>query len=109
MPGLNQFEVYEDLPPNGGDVGTYSAMDAYGSVFAHRRLLGTVPVMGDGSARMVVPGGVPVILRGSFVVDGAPGAPRFQREEMQFYPGEYSHQGFQQIFQRALRRLPRIG
>ena len=98
MPALSQLEVYEDLPPNGGDVGTYSAMDAYGSVFAHRRLLGTVGVLGDGSARMVVPGGVPIVLRGAFVVDGAPGAPRFQREEMQFYPGEYSHQGFQQGF-----------
>jgi hypothetical protein len=98
LPALTQLEVYEDVPPNGNDVGTYTANDAYGSVFAHRRLLGAVGVLGDGSARMVVPGGLPIVLRGAFVVGGASGAPYFQREEMQFYPGEYSHQGFQQSF-----------
>ena len=34
------------------------------------------------------------MLRGSFELGGAPAAPRFQREEMQFYPGEYAHQSF---------------
>jgi hypothetical protein len=95
FPALNQLEVYEDLPPN-GDIASFSRMDAYGSVFAHRRLLGNVGVLGDGSARMVVPGGVPLVLRGAFTVDGTASTPLYQREEMQFYPGEYSHQGFQQ-------------
>jgi len=98
LPVLSSFEVYEDVPPTGADAATYTGMDAYGSVFAHRRLLGSVGLLGDNSARLVVPGGVPLILRGSFTVDGAAGAARFQREEMQFYPGEYSHQGFQQTF-----------
>jgi len=98
LPLLSSFEVYEDVPPTGADAATYSMMDAYGSVFAHRRLLGSVGLLGDNSARVVVPGGLPIVLRGSFTVDGAAGAPRFQREEMQFYPGEYAHQGFQENF-----------
>jgi hypothetical protein len=98
LPALSAMDIFEDMPPTGNDVGTYSMNDAYGTVFAHRRQLGTVGLLGDKSARMVVPGGVPLVMRGTFTVDGAAGAPRFQREEMQFYPGEYAHQGFQESF-----------
>jgi hypothetical protein len=96
MPALTSLEVYEDLPPAPGatDLSAYTASDDLGSLYVRRRLLGSVPILGDGSARMVLPGGVPIVLRGSFELGGAPAAPRFQREEMQFYPGEYAHQSF---------------
>ena len=96
---LGFFEVYEDLPPGANDgAGAFTTTDAYGSVYARRRFVGSVPVLGDGSARMVVPGGLPLVLRGNFGLDGAAPASHFQREEMQFYPGEYTHQGFQPSF-----------
>jgi len=100
LPPLSSFEVYEDLPPSPNDTGPspFLATDAYGPVYARRRLLGTVPVLADGSARMIVPGGVPIVLRGTFALDGMGVATHFQREEMQFYPGEYAHQSFPRSF-----------
>jgi hypothetical protein len=47
---------------------------------------------------MVVPGGMPIILRGGFALDGGGVALHFQRESMQFYPGEYANQAFPQGF-----------
>jgi hypothetical protein len=43
---------------------------------------------------VVLPGGVPIVLRGNFELGGAAATPRFQRETMQFYPGEYANQSF---------------
>jgi hypothetical protein len=63
-------------------------------VYARRRLLGHVPVAQDGSAHFVFPGGVPIVLHVSDPALGPLNLSGFQREEMQFSPGEYTHQGF---------------
>jgi hypothetical protein len=98
LPAFGSFEVYEDLPPAGADVSAGTTTDAYGSVYTRRRLLGLVPVLFDGSARFTVPGGVPLVLRAPFALDGKPASLQYQREEMQFYPGEYAHQSFPEKF-----------
>ncbi|MET0593625.1 MAG: hypothetical protein ABW133_13055 [Polyangiaceae bacterium] len=95
MPNLKSLDIFEDLPPMPGeDPSGHSTTDAFGSLYARRRQLGSIPLFDDGSARVVLPGGVPVILRGNFELAGAGTAQRFQRESMQFYPGEYAHQAF---------------
>ena len=96
MPSLTSLDVYEDLPPPPGatDLSAFTGSDAFGSLYVRRRMIGSVPILPDGSAHVILPGGVPIMLRGSFELGGAPAAPRFQREEMQFYPGEYAHQSF---------------
>ncbi|HEV8549612.1 MAG TPA: hypothetical protein VGQ57_11305 [Polyangiaceae bacterium] len=94
------FRVYESLPPT-SDVkdyasgGSYVVSDKYGQVYARRQLLGSVPVQKDNSAGMLLPGGVPVTLdvRAELAGDTAP-TDHFQREEMQFYPGESGKQAF---------------
>jgi hypothetical protein len=95
---FGSFEVYEDLPPNDADLSTRTTTDAYGSVYTRRRLLGLVPVLFDGSARFTVPGGVPLVLRAPFALDGQAASLQYQREAMQFYPGEYAHQAFPEKF-----------
>jgi hypothetical protein len=99
LPPLDNLEVYEDLPPDLGEtslaVGSgYVGMDAYGPVYARRRSLGTLNIYDDGSAAVALPGGLPIVLAGIFALDGGGPAHHFQREEMQFYPGEYAHQSF---------------
>ena len=97
---VSSFRVYESLPPT-SDVkdyasgGSYVVSDKYGQQYARRQLLGSVPVQGDSSAGMILPGGVPVTLdvRATLAGDKAP-TDHFQREEMQFYPGEVSKQAF---------------
>jgi hypothetical protein len=106
--GLGGLDVLESLPPDPNarsfaDLPAGQVVeDAYGSVFVNQRELGHAGMKGDGSARLRVPGGRPLVLRltnGS----GAPlsfasGAPftgeMIQREEMQFYPGETSNVAF---------------
>jgi hypothetical protein len=96
----SSFRVYESLPPT-SDVkdyasgGSYVVSDKYGQVYARRQLLGSVPVEADASAGMLLPGGVPVTLdvRTTLAGDKAP-TDHFQREEMQFYPGEVVKQSF---------------
>jgi hypothetical protein len=97
LPAIAGLDVFEDLPPDPADpmAAAFMATDAYGSFYARRRRLGNMPVERDGSARMLVPGGVPIVLRGSFALGGGEAATHFQRESMQFYPGEYVNQGFQ--------------
>jgi hypothetical protein len=64
-------------------------------VIVRRRHLGDVPLEADGSVKVRIPGGIPVLL-------GLPetklsrerGLPRIQREAMSFAPGEYVHQSF---------------
>jgi len=97
---VTSFRVYESLPPEPGVTdfgsgGTYVTSDKYGQLYARRQLLGSVPVQGDSSAGMILPGGVPVTLavRAKLAGDKAP-ADHFQREEMQFYPGEVGKQSF---------------
>ncbi|HZU83622.1 MAG TPA: hypothetical protein VE987_11925, partial [Polyangiaceae bacterium] len=99
---LKSFDVYEDLPPDVSsfpDCGGNTACDAYGKVYVRRRLLGTVPVLSDGSAHFRVPGGVPLVLHlADDTASQAMKLPRWQREEMTFAPGEYAHQSFPQVF-----------
>jgi hypothetical protein len=96
MPDLKSLEIYEDLPPPPGvdDLSANTTSDAFGSLYARRRSLGSLPILPDGSAFVTLPGGVPIVLRGNFEFAGAGSAARFQRESMQFYPGEYAHQSF---------------
>jgi mono/diheme cytochrome c family protein len=60
-----------------------------------RRPLGKLPIASDGSARMQLPGGVPVLFRLPETAESKAGKwPRTQRESMAFAPGEYAHQSF---------------
>jgi hypothetical protein len=97
---VTSFRVYESLPPEPGVTdygsgGSYVTSDKYGQLYARRQLLGSVPVQADSSAGMILPGGVPVTLavRAKLAGDKAP-VDHFQREEMQFYPGEVGKQSF---------------
>jgi hypothetical protein len=100
MPDLKSLDFYEDLPPASDetDLSAHTGTDDYGTVYVRRRMLGTLRMLSDSSARVVIPGGVPIVLRGVFELQGAAAAPRFQLEEMQFYPGEYAHQSFPSRF-----------
>ncbi len=103
-PDLKSFDVYEDLPP---DVTTMPACptagnlfcDSFGSVYVRRRVVGTVPLLSDGSAHFAIPGGLPMVLH---LPDDSESQqmnlPRWQREEMTFVPGEQVHQSFPSQF-----------
>lgn len=98
-PGLG---VWESLPPEQGVTdyasgGTFVTSDRFGQLYARRQFLGNVTVQGDRSAGMIVPGGLPITLqaRVQLAADAAPKV-HHQREEMQFYPGEDSRQGFRE-------------
>jgi hypothetical protein len=103
-PDLKSFDVYEDLPP---DVTTMPACptsgnlfcDSFGSVYVRRRVVGTVPLLTDGSAHFAVPGGLPMVLH---LADDSESQqnnlPRWQRETMTFVPGETAHQSFPRQF-----------
>jgi hypothetical protein len=99
---LKTFDIYEDLPPDlaaSPDCAGNSASDAFGQVCVRRRLLGTVPVQPDGSAHFRIPGGLPVVLHlGDDSESRRSKLPRWQREEMTFLPGEYTHQSFPGVF-----------
>ena len=99
---LKSFDVYEDLPPDisaSPDCSANTVHDAYGQVCVRRRLLGTVPVLADGSAHFRVPGGLPIVLHLADDVESARmHLPRWQREAMSFSPGEYTHQSFPGVF-----------
>jgi len=83
---------------SGGDV----ISDDFGMMYLRREALGHIDLNVDGSARFSFRGGLPIVLG---VTDSAgallsfdEGDPftgeRIQREQMQFYPGERSHQSF---------------
>src|SRR5262249_35575126 len=95
LPNLGSLDVFEDLPPGPNDMGV---PDAYGTFYAKRRMLGTVSLFNDGSARMLVPGGLPIMYRATFALDGTGPAVHFQRESTQFYPGEFVNQSFPETF-----------
>ena len=101
-PDLKSFDLYEELPPTGAtfaDCGANALQDSYGQVCVRRRVLGTVPVLADGSAHFRVPGGMPILIH---LADDAESTrmhlPRWQRETMTFVPGEYAHQSFPGVF-----------
>ncbi len=102
--GLDSFDVYEELPPT-SDVtdfsagGSFVAKDTFGQVYVRRRKLGTVNLQSDKSTYFSIPGGVPIVLHfPDTTISKAGNLPRYQKEEMSFYPGERSHQSFQQNF-----------
>jgi hypothetical protein len=93
-------EFWEQLPPEAGVVdyasgGSFVTTDAYGSLYARRRSLGSLLPASDGSARVRLPGGVPFNLAMQVQLDGE-NEPTLhhQREAMQFYPGEVARQSF---------------
>ncbi len=76
-----QVAVYAEAPaPASTTSGT-----GPGGIFEQRTLVGTVPLRDDGSLRMNVPGGVPVVLE---LQDGNGGAIANLGEEHQVAPGE---------------------
>jgi len=109
--GFDSFDVYEDLPP-GPTVtsfamgGAFVTMDTYGQVFTQRSKLGTVNLQSDKSTYFSIPGGVPIVLYlPNTTISQANSYPRYQKEAMSFYPGERSHQSFQQSFFNGLCAL----
>jgi hypothetical protein len=101
IPGVPALRgIWESLPPVGAtsfaDAGSqYVTSDEFGEVYVRRRLLGAPEVHGDGSASVLIRGGAPITLElvAELSGDDEPKA-HFQREEMQFYPGEVVRQGF---------------
>ena len=87
------------MPPTCGGNVACDMLGAQGKVYSRRRLLGSVPVLSDGSAHFKIPGGMPMILHLADDSESkAMNLPRWQREEMTFVPGEYSHQSFRGVF-----------
>jgi len=95
------LSLWEELPPEPG-VKSFDAAnpnsvftDDYGKVYVRRGLLGSPEVYSDGSASMTIRGGIPLVLQARVLLaaDSKP-TDHFQREEMQFYPGEVVRQGF---------------
>jgi hypothetical protein len=90
--------VWESLPPEPGVTsfgGRFSTSDEFGDLYVRRQLLGQVLPESDGSAAIYVPGGAPVILQTWLKLAGdSEPTWHFQREEVQFYPGEEIRQGF---------------
>jgi hypothetical protein len=96
-----RVEFWEQLPPEPGvtgfdNGGAFVTSDAFGQLYARRRLLGAVtPNEADGSARVRLPGGVPFNLALQIQLDGdAEPTLHHQREANQFYPGEWVRQSF---------------
>ncbi|MBX3128343.1 MAG: PD40 domain-containing protein [Polyangiaceae bacterium] len=101
LPGANfPVEVWESLPPESGVTtfaqgGSFVTDDAFGQVYARRRLRGSAQPAGDSSFKIQIPGGMPMVLATSVRLAGeAKPQLHFQREEMQFYPGEWVRQSF---------------
>ena len=106
--GFNVLEVRP--PPAGatsfGDAGGNVVSDAFGMVYAEYTNRGFVPLYADGSAKVLLRGGAPVLLEITdsdgavldFVDNGLFSGPMRQREQMQFYPGERLNQSFPRRF-----------
>ncbi len=94
------FEAWESLPPDPGVTsydqgGGYVTNDAFGQLYVKRRMRGAVGLLKDGSAKVQLPGGMPLVLATQIKLAADSGVVRhFQREEMQFYPGEWVRQSF---------------
>ncbi len=99
---LQSFDVYEELPPGVTSFdacGSNVVTDSFGKVCVHRRLLGTAPLLPDGSAHFRIPGGLPILLHLPQDVESTEmSLPRWQRETMTFTPGETAHQSFRGVF-----------
>jgi hypothetical protein len=103
-PELASVFIYEDMPPplevdSFDKGGANVATDAFGKVYVKRRLLGGVPFETDGSAKFTIPGGLPILMKlPDTKLSREKGLPRYQREAMEFAPGEYAHQSFKEEF-----------
>jgi hypothetical protein len=91
---MQSFELWESLPPEGetslDDPSPFIVNDEFGKVYARRRRLGVVPLLSDGSVRVQVPAGVPVLFGAeSTFADERAASMHQQREETQYYPGEW--------------------
>jgi hypothetical protein len=98
---IARVEFWEQLPPAQGvrshaEAGGDAFSDAFGSVVVRRRRLGAVtPDENDGSAKVTLPGGVPISVAAPIQLAGEDAASlHHQREATQFYPGEVVRQGF---------------
>ncbi len=96
---LSSFDVYEEMPPDSASPpASFIANDMMGwtgNVYVRRRQLGHVQLQSDGSAHIALPGGVPIVLKLADTQESqAQKLPRFQREEMEFAPGEVVNQAF---------------
>lgn len=94
-------QFWEQLPPARGvtsfdNAGSFATSDAFGPLYVRRRSLGSVsPDAQDGSARVLLPGGVPFNVAVNIKLEGdASPTLHHQREAMQFYPGESARQSF---------------
>jgi hypothetical protein len=91
---MRSFELWENLPPEGerslDDSSPFMTSDEYGPLYARRRRLGEVPLLTDGSVRVQVPAGRPLVFAVESQFSGET-RPRLhhQREETQYYPGEW--------------------
>jgi hypothetical protein len=99
------LKFYESRPPAGdarsfGELGSRVVQDDFGEFYQELRELGQGELAQDGSLRVRIPGGIPVVLE---LADSAGSPLRFgsgdpftgtlrQREDMQFYPGERAKQ-----------------
>jgi hypothetical protein len=103
-PGQTSFDLYEDLPPDPGitslsSSSPYIAKDTFGSVWVKRRLLGTVTAASDASAHVTLPGGLPLVIHlPDTPLSTARKLPRWQREEVEYSPGEVENQVFPNQF-----------
>jgi hypothetical protein len=70
-----------------------------GMVYVRRRFVGAVPLQTDGSARFVIPGGMPFVLHLPDTAESTQQKlPRWQREAMMFVPGERARQAMPRVF-----------
>lgn len=103
-PEVESLTIYEDLPPppevdSFDKGGANVASDAFGRVYVRRRSLGTVPLEKDGSVKVSIPGGLPIVLElNDTKLSRERNLPRVQREQFLFYPGEAAHQSFRADF-----------
>ncbi|MCA9604890.1 MAG: hypothetical protein KC619_04825, partial [Myxococcales bacterium] len=104
---IGGIDVYAEYPPPMGATGFGSVSanvqtDDYGMMFLDRRMVGHVSLNPDGSTHFRYPGGLPIVLAATdwdgnpimFPEGAAFSGPVIQREQMQFFPGERSHQSF---------------
>ena len=99
IPDITGVEVWESLPPEGitslDDPSPFITTDQFGPVYARRRLVGRASLLDDGSARFQIPGGIPLLFGLNVQLAGDPGPTmHHQREEGQFYPGEWTRLSF---------------
>lgn len=91
--GMTSFEAWASVPPNVKSLDEASpniVEDQYGKVWSYRVKVGTVPLLADGSVKVQAPAGYPVVLAMEQQLKGdSKPTLHHQREELQFYPGEW--------------------